>query len=280
MNFREKFPRLYALSNLKDAKVADMWRVDGVDLDWRFTWRRRLFVWEEGLLNDLILDLNGFEISQGEDEWRWNLENHGVFTVSSTYKKLANIVIVETERVGEENRVFAHMWKCSAPSKVAVLSWKGFHNRLSTRVNLIRRNAFPPDAISLCVFCNDADESTNHLFLHCDVSWKIWAKVQSLIDGNFIMTSNLFSNWRCWDGLASNRKKLKNGMQIIWHTTIWVIWKFRNNIIFNNGSIEVEEAVKETILLFWRWSLAGLKIQPCLFYEWRWNPRWCLGVLG
>jgi len=32
-------------------------------------------------------------------------------------------------------------------------------------------------------------------------------------------------------------------------------------------------------MLLWKWSLSRLKIQPCLYYEWRWNPRWCLGVL-
>jgi hypothetical protein len=32
-------------------------------------------------------------------------------------------------------------------------------------------------------------------------------------------------------------------------------------------------------MLSLKWSLSRLKIQPCLYYEWRWNPRWCLGVL-
>lgn len=30
-------------------------------------------------------------------------------------------------------------------------------------------------------------------------------------------------------------------------------------------------------VLSWQWSLSRLKIATCLFYEWCWNPRFCLG---
>lgn len=124
-------------------------------------------------------------------------------------------------------------------------------------------------------------ESTNHLFLHCNVNWKIWLTLQNWLEVNFIISipSNLFSHCRCWDGLLSNRKESKRGMRIIWHTTIWVIWNFRNNIIFNNGGIEVEDVLDEIKMLSWKWSLARLRIHLCLYYEWRWNPKWCLGIL-
>lgn len=75
-------------------------------------------------------------------------------------------------------------------------------------------------------------------------------KVQNWIEGFLVTPSDLFSHWRCWDGLVVNRKELKRGL------------------------------VDEIQMLSWKWSLARLKIQPCLFFEWRWNPRWCLGVLG
>lgn len=280
MILREKYPRLFGLSNQKEAKVADMWREGEIEVDWLFNWRRKLFVWEEGLRNELRLDLQGFVKSQGEDEWYWKLEDRGCFTVGSLYKKLALGVLVENERGEEENRVFAQIWKSPAPSKVVALSWKGLLNRLPTRVNLIRRNALPQHGNSRCVFCNEVDESTNHLFLHCKVTWRIWAKVQNWLEVNFIMPSNLFAHWRCWDALVLNRKELKRGTRLIWNTTIWVIWKVRNNIVFNNGSMDVGDVVDDILRLSWQWNLSRLKIQPCLYYEWRWNPRWCLQARG
>lgn len=55
MSFRDRFPRLFELSLLKDASVFDMhllwWGMEGVA--WR--WRRRLFVWEEEEVGDIRL---------------------------------------------------------------------------------------------------------------------------------------------------------------------------------------------------------------------------------
>jgi len=70
MMFREKYPRLFAISNQKELKVAEMWLVRDSSANWNFKWRRRLFVWEEELLNNLLNDLQGFEWSQDEDEWK------------------------------------------------------------------------------------------------------------------------------------------------------------------------------------------------------------------
>jgi len=38
-------------------------------LNWNFSWRRALFVWEEELLKSLLEDLEGMRWSNGEDEW-------------------------------------------------------------------------------------------------------------------------------------------------------------------------------------------------------------------
>lgn len=66
-----------------------MWTESGVEPGWNFNWRS-LFVWELELVNNLRMDLQGFERRVGEDGWMWNLEDRGVFTVSSMYKKLTS----------------------------------------------------------------------------------------------------------------------------------------------------------------------------------------------
>jgi len=64
---RSKFPRLFAISNQKEATVAAMKSDDGTISEWNFSWRRRLFVWEENLLENLLAELDGVELSLGED---------------------------------------------------------------------------------------------------------------------------------------------------------------------------------------------------------------------
>jgi hypothetical protein len=69
---------------------------------------------------------------------------------------------------------------------------------------------------------------------------------------------------------------LRNCFSLIWHATIWAIWRSRNNIIFSNGVAGPDEVVEEIKLLSWRWGLSRHKISICLFYEWCWDPGLCL----
>jgi len=63
------------------------------------------------------------ELSQGVDEWCWKIEENGMFSVRSIYKKLEALTALD-EVSGEETRVFTQVWKCAAPSKVVALSGK------------------------------------------------------------------------------------------------------------------------------------------------------------
>lgn len=72
-----------------------------------------------------------------------------------------------------------------------------------------------------------------------------------------------------------SNKKLRRGVWLIWHA---VVWKTRNNWIFNNKIIDVLEMLEEVKLLSWKWGMERLKIASCLFYEWCWNPAFALVV--
>lgn len=175
----------------------------------------------------------------------------------------------------EESLVFCNIWKTGAPSKVSALVWKALLDRIPTRVNLEIRSCLPSDVGSLCSWCGLLPETTSHIFLHCDLAMLIWRKLMDWMELNFLMPPNLFIHWECWSGGHRN-KKIQNGLRMIWHTTIWVIWKARNDRIFNEAVTTWQEVVDEVKVLSWRWFLERFKSPACLFYEWDWNPRECL----
>jgi len=94
---------------------------------------------------------------------------------------------------------------------------------------------------------------------------------------NFIKPPNLFIHALCWSREVGS-KILRKGAWVVWHAVVWVVWKARNNMIFNDKVFEVEELVDQIKVLSWHWSLARLRIEPCLFYEWCWNPQFCLRI--
>jgi hypothetical protein len=65
--------------------VTDVRVMEGGVVRWNFDWRRRLFVWEEGLAVELMETINSVELSEEEDRWGWVFNGGGDFTVKSTY---------------------------------------------------------------------------------------------------------------------------------------------------------------------------------------------------
>ncbi|KEH27125.1 hypothetical protein MTR_6g086820 [Medicago truncatula] len=61
------------MSNQKEAKVADVWVTMEVGREYRFECRRRFFVFEEELLNNMMEVLHGHVWTEGVDKWVWRM---------------------------------------------------------------------------------------------------------------------------------------------------------------------------------------------------------------
>lgn len=44
--------------------------------------------------------------------------------------------------------------------------------------------------------------------------------------------------------LGGRCKRIRRGLMIIWHASIWGIWKVRNGIIFNDEVLDVESTAE------------------------------------
>lgn len=193
--FMVKFHRLFSISNNKEASIQEMWTPNASEGRWNFSWRCQLFVWENNLLIELLGMLDGFERCGVDDRWRWKLEDDHIFSVKSMYLKLESRKLWEDIRPEGEMKVFRQIWKFGAPFKVSAFVWKAFLNRIPTCLNLEVRNCLPPDIGNNCVWCVSVPKSSTHLFLHCDLAWKVWSKVMLWLDLNFVMPPNLFIHW-------------------------------------------------------------------------------------
>lgn len=203
------------------------------------------------MLHDLLVDLEGFAFSLEEDFWNWKPEDNGFYSVHSMYRKLEEGMLEEENLSERESKIFAQIWKSPAPLKVVAFSWKLLHDRIPTRLNLLRRHSLPPDTSVNCVFCDFVGESFNHLFLHCEVASNIWREVLNWFGGNFVTPPNLSYHWDCWNGEIGD-KKLRKWCKLIWHASVWAIWRVRNEKIFNRVIKNVDEIVEEIKVLSWK----------------------------
>ncbi|MCH82018.1 ribonuclease H protein [Trifolium medium] len=270
------FPRLFSLSNFRDSTVGDLCICHGDAWTWSFSWRRALFQWEEALvvlLRELLAPVTlSLEV---EDKWSWVPDPDGVFSVKSAYNLLVEELWIEDDLDEDVAVIFDHIWESPAPSKVIAFSWQLLYDRIPTRSNLDVRGIFVSDAPWECVGCVGRVETSIHLFLHCPSAMMVWYDIFRWLGVVIVIPHSLFSLFEVLRGSARNAK-VRQGFLLIWHATLWSIWKARNSSIFANGSFSPKEIVDEIKEVSWKWSLDRLKVAPSLFYEWTWDPGECL----
>ena len=117
------------------------------------------------------------------------------------------------------------------------------HNRLHTRDRLRSWGLSIP---SVCVLCNDQDESRDHLFFHCRFSSEIW--------GFFTRASRLsppsqFVQVLLWLLTATRDRNLSLIIKLIYQASVYFIWRERNLRIHSNIMRPAHLIIKEIQLV-------------------------------
>jgi hypothetical protein len=219
--------------------------------------------------------LDTVELSLEVDSWSWLPDPEGGFSVKSSYKLLSEDLWTEGELDDDLGRVLDKIWDSSAPSKVIAFSWQLLYDRIPTKSNLARRGIVGSEMPWECVGCVGKIETSCHLFLHCPCAMKVWSEIFKWLGVEIVIPPSLVTLFEVF--LESARKaKMRSGFVLIWHASLWSMWRARNNSMFADGSFSPMEIVDNIKVVSWKWSLSRLKLFPCLFYEWSWDPGDCL----
>ncbi|KAJ9555460.1 hypothetical protein OSB04_010074 [Centaurea solstitialis] len=124
------------------------------------------------------------------------------------------------------------LWNNLVPLKVRIHTWRARLDRLPTKVNLINKG-FRLDN-DTCPLCNNHSESGDHLFIICRVASEVrkqlncwWNKIP--------MHSNTISEF-FEDTCCTNQPDLNRPLkEIIGQAYFWIMWKGRNDAIFNKS---------------------------------------------
>jgi len=180
------------------------------------------------LVTALLEDLDGFRGSLKDDAWLWKLDVNGGFMVKSMYKKLERMSVGESLVSAADRRVFTHIWRSLASSKVIAFSWKLLHIRIPTRVNLRHRNVLKLEMSVSCVLFEGNPETSNHLFIHCVFARDEWRDMCRWMEVVFESPHNVFVLWESWKEVVVN-KQIRKGFRLIWHAVVWSLWRVHND---------------------------------------------------
>ncbi|KAL8484562.1 hypothetical protein ACS0TY_027024 [Phlomoides rotata] len=141
-------------------------------MNWK--WRRRLFVWEDNLINELKALIDRFlSYSEEEDSWSWSPAPNGSYSVKSAYKAIEDSNTISSP----QGNILGGIWSKMVPLKVSAFSWRMVQDKVPSILNLQQRGAFIPSFSTSCRLCGSVDEGTDHLFFECHHSRLIWGKI-------------------------------------------------------------------------------------------------------
>ncbi|VFQ84939.1 unnamed protein product [Cuscuta campestris] len=257
--------------HINEGKVASMWIPE---VGWN---------WERigDLPDDLKNKLTCCYITDDEDECYWQPSATGKFSVSSAYE-LTNIDGLDMQDTG-----WVKIWKLKIPNRIRAFLWLARHERLACNAERYRRHLAEADT---CPSCVDKSESVEHIIRDCPNIKRIWNKLlgTSIVQG---LSNHNFRQWMDDQVAGKVRTPYAHEWPVIFATTCWGAWRWRNDYVFKDMEYDVDEKLtwifnqKDDILrAFHIQSIIDNSQEEECMIQVRWqkpdNDTFCLNVDG
>ncbi|GJT11855.1 RNA-directed DNA polymerase, eukaryota, reverse transcriptase zinc-binding domain protein [Tanacetum coccineum] len=173
-------------------------------------------------LANLVSLLSQLHLTISEDTWECSIDDSRCFTVKGMRSYIMSM--------SPPASYVATRWNRIVPLKVNINTWRVMNGRMATRSNLDRRGV-DLDSVR-CPLCDDGIETEDHIFVHCKVAKELWSDVLKwwrIPNVSFPFLQDLVH-------LADHTplgEKFTKFFDVVVQTTIWSIWRYRNNVIFS-----------------------------------------------
>lgn len=180
----------------------------------------------------------------------------GIFSVASIY----NLITNQVDSLEDCHKKVLHLlWHNIAPLKVQCFCWMAQIGRLKTGTYLLNIGIIHEVQDALCKFCNDSLETIDHSLLHCIPVWTVWCHILNWWGIKWVLPPSVSSLFLWWTFQKFNSKA-----QQIWNciplAVLWSLWKFRNEFLFENKTLDWEEVTELIKVRVAFWVKSSLKI--------------------
>lgn len=135
------------------------------------------------------------------------------------------------------------MWKMKLPLKVKIFLWMLWHDGVLTGEQMKIRKSKMSER---CKYCGKL-ETRNHLFFNCNIAQVIWVWIRVSIRWSERPTS--LQHFEDMIGIGLGHVKDIAIFSILASVT-WILWKTRNNWVFNDILVKSPKAIAHMILGF------------------------------
>ncbi|XP_010507236.1 PREDICTED: uncharacterized protein LOC104783832 [Camelina sativa] len=139
------------------------------------------------------------------------------------------------------NEIKDQIWKLLAPSKLKIFIWKAASGALPV---LERLNSRGMKLDPLCETCGMEGESINHLLFECSFARQVWAVAGFPLPENGFDKISIYQNLHLVFSICKNvQLSLQIKRYLPW--ILWLMWKNRNNLVFEGNVYLITDLVKK-----------------------------------
>ncbi|GJT69648.1 RNA-directed DNA polymerase, eukaryota, reverse transcriptase zinc-binding domain protein [Tanacetum coccineum] len=233
-----------------------------VGLSFNWAWIRRPYTVGEReeliILTNLIANLH---LNAEEDIWEFTYGASRSFTTHC----MRNLITLNSY----SSNLQPKRWNKILPAKVNILSWRVWHRRIPTRLNL---DCWGTDLDTVrCPVCDDDTKSEEQIFINCKASSDTWKAIFSWwkISGPPITSVDDMISLADRAPIASNQSKY---FDVVVHATIWHLWNYRNKVTFSVKRLSKDFICNDIKLSSFTWISSRSKKTSLNWLDWSCNP--------
>ncbi|KAK9068401.1 hypothetical protein SSX86_012514 [Deinandra increscens subsp. villosa] len=209
----------------------------------------------ENILNKTNVRLKNLLVCESH-QWNWVLEPSGTFSSKSLKDLLSKSADSPQKWL---------VWTNLIPLKVNLVMWRAQLCRLPTLDGLIRRNILVGSDV--CPLCSSAIETVEHLFTGCEIALDIWSQISSWCKIPQLFCFSMEDLAQIHNNLRGCKSKAMV-VQAIIHTACWVLWKARNDAVFNKKKIVTQKIFTDIKTLSFHWVSNRCKMGVGTWENW------------
>lgn len=140
---------------------------------------------------------------------------------------------------GLDNNLWKVIWGLKVPNRMRMFLWLVIHEKLMCNVERMKRGFA---MVAECNVCPVVLEDVEHILRHCSEASQVW---QRLLSSHELLKQQHLS-FHDWFRHNIGRKvscEIKLDWQVIFIFTLWWLWRWRNERIFNDVVKTIEYKV-------------------------------------